>query len=65
MFPKLSNNIDKIAEPFMTFRSDKVGLGLSIADKIISLHNGTLENRIDVGREMITRVILPLNQQEN
>ncbi len=65
MYQKLSNNIDKIAEPFMTFRSDKVGLGLSIADKIISLHNGTLENRIDVGREMITRVILPLNQQEN
>jgi signal transduction histidine kinase len=62
MYQKLNDNIEKIAEPFMTLRPDKIGLGLSIADKIISRHKGILENRIDANQGMITKIILPFDQ---
>lgn len=59
MYDTLANKALDITEPYISLKPNKVGLGLSIASNIISLHDGTIETRLDTNREMIIKITLP------
>ncbi len=53
---------EKIFNPFVTTKSEKggVGLGLSIASKIISSHNGSIDVTSEGGKGTTFRITLPV-----
>jgi signal transduction histidine kinase len=52
---------DKIFEPFMTHgKKNKTGLGLTIAEKIILEHNGTIRAESDLGEGTTIIIVLPV-----
>ena len=61
----LPNQIDKIFEPFVSFRTDGVGLGLSIVYRIIKLHQAdiTIDSIPDKGTTVFLK--FPCNDEEN
>jgi len=59
MYETLDNKSLDITEPYISLKQNKTGLGLSIASKIISLHDGTIETRLDTNKGMIIKIILP------
>ena len=59
MYDTLNNNTIDIAEPYISHKPNNIGLGLSIASKIVSLHSGAIETDLDINRGMITKIILP------
>ncbi len=52
------SDMTKIFIPFFTTRSEGTGLGLSLCEKILTLHNGTIEVKSEKGRgtEVIVRI---------
>lgn len=59
MYATLGNKTLDITEPYISLKPKKTGLGLSIASKIISLHDGTMNTNIDKNEGMIVEIILP------
>ena len=59
MYDTLNNKSLDITEPYISLKPNKIGLGLSIASKIISLHDGIIETALDANRGMIVKIILP------
>ncbi|MCP4703340.1 MAG: hypothetical protein GY865_01920 [candidate division Zixibacteria bacterium] len=60
MYDTLDNKMLDITEPYISLKQNKIGLGLSIVSKILSLHSGTIETSIETNREMIIKIILPV-----
>lgn len=61
-------NINRIAEPFFTTKSEKggMGLGLAISSGIIKRHGGTMEFASEPGRGTTVTITLPMdNSQPN
>ncbi|MGL4853657.1 MAG: ATP-binding protein, partial [Lentisphaeria bacterium] len=58
--------LDKIQDPFFTTKRDNggTGLGLSISTKIIKEHNGQLLFESEVGVGTVTKLILPIENNE-
>ncbi len=59
MYDTLDNKSLDITEPYISLKPNKIGLGLSIASKIISLHDGSIKTELDINMGMITKIILP------
>ena len=61
----LPSQIDKIFEPFVSFRNDGVGLGLSIVHRIIKLHQSeiAIESMPDKGTTVLIK--FPCDDEEN
>ena len=51
--------LGKVAEPFVTSKRDRDGLGLSTAVRIIELHGGTLKIRSVLGQGTTVEIVLP------
>ena len=58
-YNRLKNMKFDIYESFVSLKQNKIGLGLSIANKIISNHAGTIKSRPDSKLGMITKITLP------
>jgi len=58
--PPKELKISEMLEPFTTTEGERVGLGLSIAEKIITAHGGRLEILIEENNNFEARVILPV-----
>ncbi|MBK7381028.1 MAG: HAMP domain-containing protein [Ignavibacteriales bacterium] len=55
----------KIFEPFFTTKSSGTGLGLSVAQKIIEQHKGTIRPLSSKPGKTVFEIILPIRQSEN
>lgn len=53
----------RVRQPFVTGRTDGMGLGLSIADRIASAHGGSLTITSEVGVGTTVRVTFPMSRQ--
>ncbi len=60
MYDTLDNRSLDITEPYISLKPNKIGLGISIASKIITLHDGTIETNLDTNKGMIIKIILPV-----
>ncbi|MFC1632508.1 sensor histidine kinase, partial [Candidatus Omnitrophota bacterium] len=56
------DKIDAIFDPFITYKHQGSGLGLSIAKKIVDDHKGTIEVTSESGKGTSFRVSLPKKQ---
>jgi len=56
--------IQKILDPFVSFRDDGIGLGLSIVSQIIKSHKGKIEIKSTPGRGTRFTLLFPLVSQE-
>jgi two-component system sensor histidine kinase HydH len=54
-----SKDLDKIFNIYFTTKEEGTGIGLSIAQQIVSQHNGTIEVRSEENRETIFTINLP------
>jgi two-component system sporulation sensor kinase B len=52
--------VAKVAEPFVTSKRDRDGLGLSTAVRIIEMHGGTLKITSTPGQETRVEIVLPI-----
>lgn len=58
-----TENLDKIFTPFYSSSPSGTGLGLPLASKIITLHNGNISVESISGQGTIFKVILPLSSK--
>lgn len=60
-------DINKIFEPFFTTKpvGQGTGLGMSIAYKVISAHNGTISVESEIGKGTTIRITLPIYHKES
>lgn len=56
---------DKLFTPFLTTKTQGMGLGLSISQGIIAAHNGKLYLDSDAGYGAVFRFILPIKHEES
>ncbi|MBU4311355.1 MAG: response regulator, partial [Candidatus Omnitrophica bacterium] len=56
--------INKIFDPFFTSKSDGSGLGLSIAQRIIEDHKGSIDVESEVKNGTTFTIVLPVKRQE-
>lgn len=59
-----AENLARIFDPFFTTKSQGTGLGLSVAHRIITEHNGLVDVISEVGRGTTFYLILPLIPEE-
>ncbi len=55
-------NLERLATPFFTTKSDGTGLGLAVARHWVSQHHGTLDVKSVLGEGTTVRVSLPLKR---
>ncbi len=51
--------LGKIMEPFVSFRDDGFGLGLSIVSQLVKLHRGHIQIESEVGKGSVFRIFFP------
>jgi two-component system, sporulation sensor kinase A len=59
------DRLKKLGEPFFTLKEKGMGLGLTISQKIIQDHKGSLEIESEVGIGTSVHVILPVYKKDN
>ena len=52
--------LEKIGEPFFTIKEKGMGLGLTISNKIIHEHKGTLKINSELGKGTAVTITLPM-----
>jgi signal transduction histidine kinase len=52
-------NLNRVSQPFFTTKSKGTGLGLTVCYQLVSLHNGSLEIKSEVGKGTTVIVTLP------
>ncbi len=57
-------NMKKIAKPFFSTKSQGLGLGLSVCNQLVDLHNGRLDIASIEGKGTTVKVTLPVNPQK-
>ena len=55
----------KILDPFVSFRDDGIGLGLSIVSQIVKSHKGLIKIKSTPGKGTRFKLLFPLVSQEN
>ncbi len=58
-----SEDLDKVFDPFFSTKKGGTGLGLSVAQQIVSQHKGTLEAARNADNGMTFSVLLPVQQR--
>jgi two-component system sensor histidine kinase HydH len=58
-------NLEKMFNPFYTTKENGTGLGLAVADQIVSQHGGTLQARNNPDRGMTFTILLPRAQERS
>lgn len=56
--------LERIGEPFFTLKEKGMGLGLTVSNKIIHEHKGTMEIKSEVGKGTKVTVKIPVYQEE-
>jgi len=56
--------IEKIFDPFVSYRDNGVGLGLAIVSQTVKLHQGSLKVESEAGRGTRFEILFPLTEQE-
>jgi signal transduction histidine kinase len=53
-----AENLSKIFEPYFSTKETGTGLGLAIVQKIVDVHNGTIdvESKVDDGTKFVVRL---------
>jgi two-component system cell cycle sensor histidine kinase/response regulator CckA len=54
-------HLEEIFKPFYTKKSGDTGLGLSVAEKIVTLHGGTIAARSEMGKGTVFVITLPVD----
>ena len=54
---------DNVFQPFVTGKSDGVGMGLALAHRIVNLHGGRLSLDGRIGGGTVATVTLPLARE--
>ena len=55
----------KIMDPFVSFKDNGIGLGLSIVSQIMKSHNGQIKINSSPGKGTCLKLLFPLIKQEN
>ncbi|MDD5595116.1 MAG: ATP-binding protein [Candidatus Omnitrophica bacterium] len=58
-------NLQKIFEPFFTTKAKGTGLGLTVCQQIVNLHNGDIAIKSIPGKSTTVKVILPLKRSND
>ena len=58
------DQIDRVFEPFVTFRADGLGLGLTISRSIVSTHGGSIEAKNNAEGGATFRCFLPVAETQ-
>jgi PAS domain S-box-containing protein len=58
-------DLDKIFEPFFTRKSKGTGLGLTICNELVNLHQGKIEIKSQIGQGTIVCVLLPIHRSNH
>lgn len=58
-------DMDKIFEPFFTRKSKGTGLGMTICNELVNLHQGKIEIRSQLGEGTEVCVFLPVNRKSH
>lgn len=58
-----AEDFDKIFEPFFTTKENGTGLGLAVAQQIVTQHEGTISARKNGDKGMTFSLLLPLHQR--
>lgn len=61
----LPEMLEKIFNPFYTTKSDGLGLGLSISNRLINENGGKMEVESEPGKGSIFRLLLPIRKDQN
>jgi len=56
--------MEQMFDPFVSFRDKGIGLGLSVACQIMTLHNGKLSCTSRQGKGTVITLVFPLNNEE-
>ena len=57
-------NMDRIMDPFVSFRDDGIGLGLSIVSQIVRLHRGQINIQSREKEGTTFKLLFPCASQE-
>lgn len=57
-------DLDKIFDPFFTRRSRGTGLGLTVCNDLVHLHNGAIDIESEKGSGTVVTITLPVRQRE-
>ena len=58
-------DLDKVFEPFFTRKSKGTGLGLTICNELVHLHQGKIEINSRLGEGTTVCVFLPVNRRSD
>ncbi len=58
-------DMDKIFEPFFTRKSKGTGLGLTICNELVNLHQGKIEIGSDIGKGTTVSILLPIHRRND
>ena len=58
------DRLAKIMEPFLSFRDDGIGLGLSIVSQLVKLHRGHIQIESEVGNGTVFHIFFPCILEE-
>lgn len=56
------NDLPQVFDPFFTQKSKRTGLGLTLCNQLVNVHNGKMEIASEKGRGTTVEVLLPIKQ---
>ena len=58
-------DLNKIFEPFFTRKSKGTGLGMTICNELVNLHQGKIEIDSQLGEGTTVSIILPMHRRDH
>jgi signal transduction histidine kinase len=58
-------DLDRVFEPFFTRKSKGTGLGLTICNELVNMHQGKIKIKSQVGEGTVVSVLLPIHRRNH